>query len=230
MNASSAMWYPNIKQLSANFQVFAIDLLVEPGKSAPNVEIEDTQMLMQWYKAIFDTLKIERFGLIGASKGGWLATKLAMYQPQQVEKLILLSPAQTFIWIPPDRALLSNLIYEMAPNRRRLEKLFSQMSTHPKQIAPAFVELFHQATRISSLDKMLMEMQPFSKDELKQMDMPVLVLIGDNDIINNARSLDRANEYLPNVQTHMIKDAGHFLSLDRAEHVSKIILRFLACN
>ena len=32
MNASSTMWYPNMKALSKNYRVYAIDFLLEPGK------------------------------------------------------------------------------------------------------------------------------------------------------------------------------------------------------
>jgi pimeloyl-ACP methyl ester carboxylesterase len=227
MNASSAMWYPNIDKLSASYKVFAIDLITEPGKSKPDAEIDDSEALMLWYERILDKLKLEKYSLIGASKGGWLAAKLAIRQPDKVEKLVLLSPAQTFIWTPPDKALITNVLYELAPTRERLEKLFGQMSTHPEQIAPAFLDLFHQASKLSAIDKLLMEMQPLSDNELQRLDMPALVLIGEQDIINNSRSLERARAIMPNVQTEIVKDAGHFLSLDRAEYVNGSILHFL---
>ncbi|MGM0550975.1 MAG: alpha/beta fold hydrolase [Bacteroidota bacterium] len=227
MNASSAMWYPNIRELSTAYRVFAIDLITEPGKSAPNTAIDDNETLMLWYESILKKLKLEKYYLLGASKGGWLAAKLAIHLPEQVKKLVLLSPAQTFIWMPPDKALITNVIYEIAPTRERLEKLFGQMSTHPEQIPPAFLDLFHQASKLSAIDKLLMEMQPLSDNELQRLDMPALVLIGDQDIINNARSLQRAREFMPRVNTEIVEDAGHFLSLDRGEYVNETILRFL---
>jgi len=227
MNASSAMWYPNIDKLSGNYRVFAIDLITEPGKSEPNTAIDNSETLMLWYERILDKLKLQQYSLIGASKGGWLAAKLAIRQPDKVEKLVLLSPAQTFIWTPPDKALITNVIYEIAPTRERLEKLFGQMSTHPDQISPDFLDLFHQATKLSAIDKILMEMKPLPDDKLQKLVMPTLILIGDQDIINNARSLERARAIMPNVQTEIVEDAGHFLSLDRAGYVNQKILEFL---
>jgi pimeloyl-ACP methyl ester carboxylesterase len=57
--------------------------------------------------------------------------------------------------------------------------------------------------------------------------MPVLLLIGDNDIINNQNSIERAKKNMKNVETAIIKDAGHFLSIDQSEIVNKKILDFL---
>jgi len=227
MNASSAMWYPNIEKLSANYRVFAIDLITEPGKSEPNTAIDNSETLMLWYEEIITKLKVEQFSLIGASKGGWLATKLAIRHPVRVNKLVLLSPAQTFIWTPPDKALLTNVIYELAPTRERLEDLFEQLSTHPDQISSDFLDLFHQASKLSAIDEILMEMKPLSDNNLQQLDIPTLVLIGDQDIINNSRSLELARELMPNVQTEIVQDAGHFLSLDRAEFVNEKMIGFL---
>lgn len=78
MNASSTMWYPNIKVLSEQYRVYAIDFLLEPGKSAYQGDISETSQIMDWYYEILDQLKLEKFSLLGASRGGWLALNIAM--------------------------------------------------------------------------------------------------------------------------------------------------------
>ena len=45
MNASSTMWYPNIKALSKKYRVYAIDFLIEPGRSEYNGTIETTDQV-----------------------------------------------------------------------------------------------------------------------------------------------------------------------------------------
>jgi pimeloyl-ACP methyl ester carboxylesterase len=101
MNASSTMWYPNIKALSQNYRVYAIDNLLEPGKSQMIREVKSMDKVISWYIEIFDQLKLNSFTLIGASKGGWLAVNIALHQRSRISNLILLSPLQTFIWIRP---------------------------------------------------------------------------------------------------------------------------------
>ena len=73
----------------------------------------------------------------------------------------------------------------------------------------------------------MLAMIPFSKKELQSLKMPVLVLIGDHDIVNGEKSLVKARKYLPNVQTEVIQDAGHFLSIDQFEMVNQKVMIFL---
>ena len=70
-------------------------------------------------------------------------------------------------------------------------------------------------------------MQPFSKRDFESLKMPVLVLIGDDDMINNEKTLLMTRKLIPNGQAEKIKNAGHFLSVDQPEVVNKKILEFL---
>lgn len=72
-----------------------------------------------------------------------------------------------------------------------------------------------------------MQVLPFSNEELKSLQMPVLLLIGDKDIISNDRTREKAKEILPDIHTDIIENAGHFLSIDQAELVNEKILGFL---
>src|SRR4029079_5669932 len=54
MNASSTMWYPNIRSLSENYRVYTIDFLLEPGKSLCQGDVSKIDQLMSWYSEIFD--------------------------------------------------------------------------------------------------------------------------------------------------------------------------------
>lgn len=227
MNASSAMWYPNVSALAKSHRVYAIDLLTEPGKSNSTTDINDTETVIEWYIEIFNLLELQNVELVGASKGGWLAVKLALTHPARVNRLVLLSPAQTFIWIQPGVALFSNIIFELAPNRERLEKVLGKMSAHVDKIPESFKELFYLATKRSPVDETLLEMQPFSEETLSGLQMPVLLLIGEKDVINNERSIEVARESLANLEAQIIKDAGHFLSMDQATKVNEEILNFL---
>lgn len=55
----------------------------------------------------------------------------------------------------------------------------------------------------------------------------MLVLIGDNDIINNEKTVRVAKRILARGQGGVIPNAGHFVSVDRANIVNKKIIDFL---
>jgi len=73
----------------------------------------------------------------------------------------------------------------------------------------------------------MLKMHPFSDDELKSIQNPVLVLIGDHDVINGEDSVERAQKYLVNSKTKIIKDAGHFLSIDQSKITNTAMIDFL---
>ena len=230
MNASSTMWYPNIKALSQNHRVYAIDYLLEPGKSQINGEVKDMSEIMNWYNEIFDQLKLEKFSLIGASKGGWLAVNIALHQRSRIRNMILLSPAQTFMWIRPGSEILSDINYTLSPKRKHLRRVLETMSVNVDKIEQAYIDQYFIATQKAKNSKFILQMTPYSDDELKSLTMPVLLLIGDHDIINKEKSIEQAKELLPHSETGIIKNAGHFLSIDQSEIVNTRILDFLDAN
>ncbi|WP_395050212.1 alpha/beta fold hydrolase [Flavobacterium sp.] len=227
MNASSTMWYPNIKALSENHRVYAIDFLLEPGKSHMNGEVKEMKEVMNWYDEIFNQLNLKKFSLIGASRGGWLSINIALQQKYQIKKIILLSPAQTFIWIRPGAKVLTNLTYMITPKRKRLRNVLETISFDVDKIKKAYIDQYFIATQKATNSMFLLKMIPFSDKELKSLTMPILVLIGDHDIVNNEKSVEKAKELLPHSETGIIKNAGHFLSIDQAETVNTRMLNFL---
>ena len=70
MDATSTMWYPNIKALAKNHRIYAIDFLMEPGKSAFTAKPLSSKEIVIWYNEIFSFYKLKQFDIIGASRGG----------------------------------------------------------------------------------------------------------------------------------------------------------------
>ncbi len=227
MNASSTMWYPNIKALSEHYRVYAIDFLLEPGKSDYRGEVNKTSEVVKWYYEIFNQLKLKKFSLIGASRGGWLAINIALHSRSSINKIVLLSPAQTFIWIRPGSDILFNISYSFFPKRKKLRSVLETMTFDVDKISQVYINQYYLATKKASINKCFLEMTPFSVKELKSLKMPVLLMIGDQDIINSEKSLDIAKRSFSDLKLFTIKNAGHFLSVDQPEVVNEKILDFL---
>ncbi len=94
-------------------------------------------------------------------------------------------------------------------------------------IKQEYINQYFIATEKATMNKCILEMTPFTDKELKSLTMPVLLLIGDHDIINNEKSLTPAKKLISHVETGMIKNAGHFLSFDQPEIIDKRVLDFL---
>jgi pimeloyl-ACP methyl ester carboxylesterase len=227
MNASSTMWYPNIEELSRDYTVYAIDNLTEPGKSEMIRKVGNIKDMVSWYAEILDKLQIQQFTLIGASKGGWLAVNLALHLQDRVKKLILLSPLQTFSFVSPGTKILSAIKYAMNPNRHNLGDVLNTMSTNVPQINTLYIDQFYLGTKISDPVKLLKNFVPYTRKALRKLKMPVLVLIGDEDIINKKSVVLKASHFIPQVEISVVPHAGHFLSMDQTKITDGRIMDFI---
>jgi pimeloyl-ACP methyl ester carboxylesterase len=228
MSADSTMWYPNVKALSENHRVYAIDDILGPGKSKLDHDDDSLEMVISWYFEIFDALKLDKLILAGASQGGWIATNLALSRPQRFNKLILLSPAQTLTWLEPSVDILSNLLFSLNPQREGLRNNLATLSSNVDGIEQRYIDQFFRTITTASTSPLLMDMKPFDDQQLSALTMPVLFLAGDNDMFNNKDSVDRAIKMMPCVQAEIISNSGHFISVDQAEIVNGKIIEFVA--
>lgn len=226
MNASSTMWYPNIEALTKNHRVFAIDFILEPGKSYLYNDIESVEKINDWYNEVLFVLELDNFHVIGASRGGWLAVNFALNNQKKTKSLILLSPAQTFTWIRPSTNLLKNIVTLFSSKDKQITQSLESMSNNVANIDDAYLKQYKIATEKDSVNKFIANMKPFSNHELKSLQMPILVLIGDDDMINDKKTVVIAN-MLPKGKGEVIQNAGHFLSIDQAKTVNKKMLDFL---
>jgi|SRR5690554_498869 len=226
LSSSATMWYPNAKALTQHYRIFAIDLLIEPGKSYATKKFKNISEIRAWYQEVFAALNLESYHLIGPSRGGWLAMDLALHHNGNLKSVILLSPVQTFVWIPPSPALLKNMMNVMYSRDKRISRTMSTLSINSKGINADFLEQYRLGKKNDSLRKFTTAMRPFSKKELRTLDVPVLVLVGEDDIFNNGRTLRKAEKFIPKAVGKMIHDSGHFLSVDQTNLVNHEMLEF----
>ena len=215
MNASSTMWYANIKELSRDHRVYAIDYIAEPGKSVLHKNIKTKEDLIKFYTEVLEGLGLKKFDVIGASRGGWIGMQLVLESKFDIGKIVLLSPAQTFTMVKPKPKVLSNALFTLAPNRAKLKSTLKDMSSDIRRLDKLWVEQYFICLENMKTDLAFLKMDIYSDSELRSVKIPVLLLIGDHDIINNKESIQRAKSALPDCEAEIIKEAGHFHSFDQ---------------
>jgi pimeloyl-ACP methyl ester carboxylesterase len=94
---SLTMWSPNIAALSKDYRVYAVDVMGQPGKSRPDQPIRSRADFVEWLTAILNALNIDRAYLVGMSYGGWLTLNYAIGAPERVRRIVVLSPAGSFL-------------------------------------------------------------------------------------------------------------------------------------
>lgn len=226
-DASSTMWYPNIKEFSKKHSVYAIDFPLEAGKSVSNRIKLTNKQTAAFYNEIFKHFQMKNVNLLGVSRGGWMVTYLALQPNNVIKKIILLSPAQTFKGAANLGKVLTGINLKIFPSPKSTNRFFNAFSYYPDKIDSIFKNQLYLAYKYGNSKPRLLDMSRFSKKELKSLKIPVLVLIGDHDIVNNEKIFVKAHKFIPNVETAVIKNSGHFMSIDQSEIINEKVIEFL---
>jgi pimeloyl-ACP methyl ester carboxylesterase len=226
---SSTAWFNNIAGLSQNYRVYAPDVIDQPGKSVRTIPALARPDYAAWQAELLDGLKIDHCSLIGHSFGGWLAINFALATPARIDRLALLSPAASFAPLVPQfylRGMLANLI----PVRRLVFSMLQWMSYAPVDPAGPDVEQFLMAVRYFNLTH-LKPPTVYSDEELRCLRMPVLLLIGEHEVIYQAdQVLERARRLLPQVETGRIAGGGHAFPAELPAATNARLLKFLTTD
>jgi pimeloyl-ACP methyl ester carboxylesterase len=93
----------------------------------------------------------------------------------------------------------------------------------------ALVEQFITAMRCLRPQAMtILPISVFSDEELRQMSIPTLLLVGDKEVVYQPQHVvERARQLMPHVEAEVVVNSGHLLPIDRADTVNARILTFL---
>jgi len=221
-SASATMWFPNIADLSRNYRTFALDTIGEPGKSVVSNPPQKRSDYALWLTDVFNHLNIAQADVVGASYGGWVTMNLALYSPERVKKIVLLSPPAAFV------SFNKMYILRIFPSMVFPIRLFINNSLRPlfvKRPSEIFFEQLALAAKCKFKEVFPTE---FTDDELRQIKIPALLLIGEKEVIFSApKAINRAKRLMPDIQAEMIPEASHIPSMDQPEMVDARILKFL---
>ncbi|PYY29795.1 alpha/beta fold hydrolase [Paenibacillus illinoisensis] len=96
---SAMMWIYNMKDLSKEFYVIAVDAIGGSGKSEPNDEYWRSFNQITWMDDIVTALDIQYMNICGVSYGAYLAYYYTLKRPDKVNKVACLAgriPSNSF--------------------------------------------------------------------------------------------------------------------------------------
>jgi pimeloyl-ACP methyl ester carboxylesterase len=203
---NSAMWAGDLVDYGRHYRVLAIDLLGEPGKSAPNRPRWDGPAYAPWLDDVLHALNVEAMTIIGLSQGGWTALKFAVVHPTRVTRLVLLSPGGI---VPDKRSFVVRALPLLSLGRwgiRRITHLVLAGQSIPADVEDAMTVLMtHFKARVGALPI-------FSDMELQRLTMPVQFVMGKWDVLRDAeRVAARMQKWVPHLTTTIIPEEGHAL-------------------
>jgi 3-oxoadipate enol-lactonase len=234
--ADSRMWGPQLRSFPESHTVLRVDL---PGFG--NTPIESSPVSFRGaVRNALDAVAIDRAALVGVSLGGNTALELALESPERVSALVLVGAGL------PDHAW-SDLVKEFfAAEDEALERgdldgaVEANLRTWlvgPNRdvdaIAPELRELVADMQRRSfQLQKdwpelRALRLDPPESERLPEIQVPTLVVTGDEDVEDIHRIADRLAAEIPGAKRATIAEAAHLPNLERPDEFDRIVLGFL---
>jgi epoxide hydrolase 4 len=233
-------WRDQMAALSSDYYVVAIDQRGYNLSDKPKgVENYDMRLLVGDVIAVIKHLGREKAIIVGHDWGGAVSWGLAMYQPQFVEKLIILN-------LPHPRGLARELAKNPQQQKNsQYARNFQQPDAHTKVTAeqlvfwvkdPEVKKKYIEAFKRSDLEAMLnyykqnYPREPYKEDAspLVKVKTPVLMIHGLDDWALLPGALNNTWEWLESDLTLVtIPKAGHFVQQDASDMVTRSIKMWL---
>lgn len=204
--SNSAIWQTDASRWSATHRLYMVDLVGEPGLSAPSRPPLDSDAFALWLDDVLDRLGVDAAGFVGVSLGGWLATDYAIRRPDRVQRLALRAPGG----IGRQRygavlAALALMAFGERGTRRAL-----RITLGPGRIPGPVIDylLLIQRNYRPRHDTLPV----FSDDDLKAIFAPLFVVLGARDRMLNSRdTAARLTRLQPAAAVNLLADTGHGL-------------------
>jgi pimeloyl-ACP methyl ester carboxylesterase len=190
--------------------------------------------------ALMDELGVERAVLVGHSCGGTIAVLTALRHPERVAALVLVDAAiytqgGTPSWLRP--VLATPQMRGLGPLMVRSivgwgEAVISRAWNDPDRITPELLSGYKKPLQAEDWDRALWEFvltsHPLGLDEqLDSIQVPALVITGDNDRIVPTQESERLAAELPNSQLVVIPHCGHVPQEERPEEFLQAVTGFV---
>jgi pimeloyl-ACP methyl ester carboxylesterase len=221
----STIWYPNVKALSQDYSVYAVDLITEASKSTLLKPIKNQKECAEWLNETINGLGIKQINLCGLSIGGWNAANYASVYPQRVKKLILLSPIQIFSKIYFSY-FLKLMKMGFKPTRKSVEEYLGWGNKKEASLPDSVIEQF--AISAININPNGVFPKMLKKKALANLKMPVLVLFGENEYaFSIKRAINTAKSILDDLEIETVGNSSHLISVSSPAFINERILRFL---
>lgn len=232
MSTSGDSFREYMHSLADEYHLIAPDI---PGFGfSGNTEPYTIDHLIEWLASLIDKLALEPLILLGHSFGGILASAYALAYPEDISKLILLSPA-LFVGhtIPPFARRIgeSRAVAEtgIALSRVLLERQIRTQFYQPEQMADSIWDRRRadysraRATAAAFNAAAALDITP----RLTNLDKPTLVMWGNDDPVLAPSQAVLLEEFIDDIQIQFLENCGHVPMIEQRDEVARISREFI---
>jgi pimeloyl-ACP methyl ester carboxylesterase len=202
--SNSAIWHADAQRWSLTHRLYMVDLIGEPGLSAPSRPPRSGDAHARWLDDVLDELGVDAAALVGVSLGGWLATDYAIRRPDRVQRLALRAPGG--IGRQRYGAVLAALA--LVPFGDRGTRLALRIALGPGHIPDPVVDYMLPIQR--NYRPRHDTLPVFSDADLKSITAPLFVVLGSHDrMIDSRDTAARLTRIQPAASINLLPGVGH---------------------
>lgn len=211
--------------LSKKFQVFAIDVLAQPNKSAETrLNMKDNTYGL-WMNDIIKKLELKNVTMVGFSFGGLVILKTLVQNESNIKEVFLSAPA--FIvngnpLIAVFKIFIPMKLYIRTQRTKYMERFLKALFSEKDEFALNYL------SKVFLYFKMDFSPIPIiKKEEAQSIKTPITLIVAKKDIIfPGVKMMKRANKIFPSLKnTILLEDSKHVLNRRDNTKIEKLILK-----
>jgi pimeloyl-ACP methyl ester carboxylesterase len=186
--------------------------------------------LVRFGTAVLDDLGIESAHVLGASFGGAVAQQMAIWHPDRVRRLVLVSTSFGAFAKPGKVSAFWHFAHPLSYHPPRLERVAGTMFGGRLRKEPELVRTMHIRRPNNALAAMYRLAPLFGWTSLPWLwaiRHPTLVVAGDDDPVTPLLNHRIIAALVPRARLHIVRGGGHLVLLDSAPEVAPVITSFL---
>ena len=228
---SLAMWNGQVAGLKDRFRILRYD---NRGHGATPVTDGPYTigLLAQDLLGLMDVLGIEKASFCGLSKGGMIGQWLGINASHRLDKLVVSNTASYFpnkeMW--RDRIGMASTDGIPAIAEASIERWFTPSYLERDDTKPTIdlVRAFILETNKDGYLSSSVAIRDMDfRDELKQIDVPTLVIIGEKDPATIPEYGELIAASIPDAKTFVVPDAAHLSNIEQPDIYTKALVNFL---
>lgn len=214
--------YPNLRK---HFQVFAVDVIAQPNKSAETrVSMKDNSY-GQWMNEIIDELGLDQVILAGFSFGGLIILKTLLYDASKIKEVFLAAPAY-LVNGNPLKAMLKIFLpmrrYMKSKEIRHIEQFLSTLFSQRDEFAIQFLSQV-----FLHFDMDFRPVPVIAKKDARSIQTPITLVAAKQDLMfPGSKMIKRAKKIFPSLkQTVLLEDSKHVQDQEGNRLVEELIVK-----
>ena len=227
--ASSLNYSYLLKLLGPHFRTIAYDLKGH-GFSEKEPDTYDLDSFTDELAQVIDHFQPKNLVLVGHSMGTAIIQNYMSLYSNKVRAAVVLSGAPDFR--EPFPRIIPKVVFRMDERLKNLllevgMRIVASNTTHPKY-TDALKEQRKNTPYYVFRNSLLNTVFEWKKEEdLRNIEVPVLIMVGENDHLTSVKDSLKLRELLPNSRLIILPNSKHDIILDQGKSVSELIREFI---